>query len=207
MTLTAPKDPVESLSENLELLERHISILRTVRDNQPVGLIRLSEMTGIPKHRVRYSLKIMEQQGIIVATPEGATVSEDYDKFMDEMAESVESLAMKVVSLRDSLKNRSHRSVLPERPDEPLDLPAVRRNRILEAIPVQRFHVERPEVRAEAHPGSEAPDIQEHPSEPVRGYRQFRSVAPHERQRLPDRIVQRPVHRHHRHQEAVAAVQ
>ena len=112
MTLTAPKDPVESLSENLELLERHISILRTVRDNQPVGLIRLSEMTGIPKHRVRYSLKIMEQQGIIVATPEGATVSEDYDKFMDEMAESVESLAMKVVSLRDSLKNRSHRSVL-----------------------------------------------------------------------------------------------
>ena len=58
--MTEPKDPVESVNDGLELLERHISILRTVRDNQPVGLIRLSEMTGIPKHRVRYSLKIME---------------------------------------------------------------------------------------------------------------------------------------------------
>ena len=70
--MTEPKDPVESVNDGLELLERHISILRTVRDNQPVGLIRLSEMTGIPKHRVRYSLKIMEQQGIIVAEPETA---------------------------------------------------------------------------------------------------------------------------------------
>ena len=65
------KDPVGSLIEDVELLERHISILRTVRDNQPVGLIRLSEMTGIPKHRVRYSLKIMEQQGIINSLTSG----------------------------------------------------------------------------------------------------------------------------------------
>lgn len=97
------KDPVDSLYETLELLERHISMLRTVKENQPVGLIRLSEMTGIPKHKVRYSLKIMEQQGIVVATPEGATVSDGYEEFMKEMAESVEDLAEKVIALRDSL--------------------------------------------------------------------------------------------------------
>lgn len=101
----AVKDPVDSLYETLELLERHISMLRTVKDNQPVGLIRLSEMTGIPKHKVRYSLKILEQQGIIVATPDGATVSDGYDAFMKEMAESVEDLAEKVISLRDSLRS------------------------------------------------------------------------------------------------------
>ena len=102
--MTEPKDPVESVNDGLELLERHISILRTVRDNQPVGLIRLSEMTGIPKHRVRYSLKIMEQQGIIIATPEGAMVSDDYDAFMASMAESVRRLAEKVCILRDALR-------------------------------------------------------------------------------------------------------
>ena len=101
--MTEPKDPVESVNDGLELLERHISILRTVRENQPVGLIRLSEMTGIPKHRVRYSLKIMEQQGIIIATPEGAMVSDGYDAFMASMAESVERLAEKVCLLRDAL--------------------------------------------------------------------------------------------------------
>lgn len=99
------KDPVDTLNDDLDLLERHISILRTVKDNQPVGLIRLSEMTGIPKHRVRYSLKIMEQQGIIVATPDGAVVSDGYDDFMARVAESVEALAGKVAALRDGLLN------------------------------------------------------------------------------------------------------
>lgn len=119
------KDPVDSLYEDLELLERHISILRTVRANQPIGLIRLSEMTGLPKHRVRYSLKIMEQQGIIIATSDGAVVSDEFDRFMENMADSVETLTAKVEVLRDSLRNpparRPRRTAPP--PTYPQGLP------------------------------------------------------------------------------------
>ena len=97
------KDPVGSLIEDVELLERHISILKTVKGNQPVGLIRLSEMTGIPKHRVRYSLKLLEQQGIIVATPEGATVSDRYDGFMNEISSYIDELATRIGKLRELL--------------------------------------------------------------------------------------------------------
>ena len=97
------KDPVGSLIEDVELLERHISILKTVKGNQPVGLIRLSEMTGIPKHRVRYSLKLLEQQGIIVATPEGATVSDRYDGFMNEISSYIDELATWIGKLRELL--------------------------------------------------------------------------------------------------------
>lgn len=97
------KDPVGSLIEDVELLERHISILKTVKGNQPVGLIRLSEMTGIPKHRVRYSLKLLEQQGIIVATPEGATVSDRYDGFMNEISSYIDELATRIGGLRELL--------------------------------------------------------------------------------------------------------
>ena len=97
------KDPVGSLIEDVELLERHISILKTVKGNQPVGLIRLSEMTGIPKHRVRYSLKLLEQQGIIVATPEGATVSDRYDGFMNEISSYIDELATRIGNLRELL--------------------------------------------------------------------------------------------------------
>ena len=97
------KDPVGSLIEDVELLERHISILKTVKGNQPVGLIRLSEMTGIPKHRVRYSLKLLEQQGIIVATPEGATVSDRYDGFMNEISSYIDELATRIWKLRELL--------------------------------------------------------------------------------------------------------
>lgn len=68
-----------------------------------MGLIRLSEMTGIPKHRVRYSLKLLEQQGIIHATPDGATVTDRYDSFMDEIAVYIDELAVKVEGLRKLL--------------------------------------------------------------------------------------------------------
>lgn len=101
--MTENRDPVGSVSEDMELLERHISILKTVRENQPVGLIRLSEMTGIPKHRVRYSLKLLEQQGIIIATQDGATVSDRYDGFMREIADYIDELSMKIEGLRKLL--------------------------------------------------------------------------------------------------------
>ena len=93
--MTENKDPVGSLSDDVELLERHISILKTVRENQPVGLIRLSEMTGIPK--------LLEQQGIIHATPDGATVTDRYDGFMNEISRYIDDLAGKIEELRKLL--------------------------------------------------------------------------------------------------------
>ena len=101
--MSGEKDPVGSLSEDVELLERHISILKTVKENQPVGLIRLSEMTGIPKHRVRYSLKLLEQQGIIHATPDGATVTDRYDGFISEISMYIDELAKRIEALRGLL--------------------------------------------------------------------------------------------------------
>lgn len=92
-----------SISEAIELLERHIMILKTVREIQPIGLIRLSELTGIPKHKIRYSLKLLEQEGLIVATPEGATVTDRYDDFMREIADYVTRLEGMVAGLRDKL--------------------------------------------------------------------------------------------------------
>ena len=100
MELSYGKVPMGSIDEEFELLERHINILRTVHGNQPIGLIRLSEMTGIPKHRIRYSLKLLEQEGIIMATPDGATVTDKYDEFMESTREYVNSLYSRVESLK-----------------------------------------------------------------------------------------------------------
>lgn len=97
------KDLMGSIIDEFELLERHIVILKNVRENQPIGLIRLSETTGIPKHKVRYSLKLLEQQGIIRATTEGATVTGEYDRFMESTKEYVCGLYARVESLLDKI--------------------------------------------------------------------------------------------------------
>lgn len=91
---------MSSINGEFELLERHIKIVRVVRENQPIGLIRLSEMTGIPKHKVRYSLKLLEQDGIIVPTQGGATVSDKYESYMESLKEYIDSLYDRVEKLR-----------------------------------------------------------------------------------------------------------
>ena len=93
-------DPMGSITDEIEILERHIKMLRTVRSNQPIGLIRLSEASGIPKHKVRYSLKLLEQQGIIRATPDGAVVTEEYDDFMESIREYIDGLNPRIDALR-----------------------------------------------------------------------------------------------------------
>lgn len=92
-------EPMGSITEEFELLERHIMILKTVKVNQPVGLVKLSEITEIPKHKVRYSLKLLEQEGIIRATPKGAVVTERYDAFLKNISEYVKGLYSKVEDL------------------------------------------------------------------------------------------------------------
>jgi len=92
-------EPIGSLTEEFALLERHILILKTVKANQPIGLVRLSETTGIPKHKVRYSLKLLEKEGIIEATQAGAVVTQKYDEFLKNISEYVSGLYAKVEEL------------------------------------------------------------------------------------------------------------
>ncbi len=86
--------------KEIELIERHIKMLRITRENQPVGIIRLSEILELPRHKVRYSLRMLERDGVIVATPDGAVVSEQYEGFMREMSEYLKELKERIEEVR-----------------------------------------------------------------------------------------------------------
>lgn len=60
------------LESEVNLLERHVEMLKTIKNNQPIGIIRLAELLGHPQHKVRYSLRILEQEGLILPSPDGA---------------------------------------------------------------------------------------------------------------------------------------
>ncbi len=63
------------IERDLELLRRHLMTLKTIMDNEPIGIIRISELTGFPQHKIRYSLRILEQAGLIEPTPQGAVTT------------------------------------------------------------------------------------------------------------------------------------
>ncbi|HLB72351.1 MAG: hypothetical protein OIN88_02640 [Candidatus Methanoperedens sp.] len=77
------------VQHELELLKRHIIILKKVMENGPIGILKLSEETGIPDHRVRYSLRILEQKGLIAPSTQGAVAAksakEAYEGFKEEL--------------------------------------------------------------------------------------------------------------------------
>ncbi len=64
------------VQHELELLKRHVTVLRKVIDGGPIGIVKLSLETGIPDHLVRYSLRVLEQQGLIAPSSQGAVATE-----------------------------------------------------------------------------------------------------------------------------------
>ncbi|MCQ2079139.1 MAG: hypothetical protein MJZ38_03680 [archaeon] len=90
----------------MDLIERHIRMLRATKENQPVGIIRLSELLDIPKHKVRYSLRLLERDGLITATQDGAVVTEKYEAFMSELSKELDRIVDKVNEIRDVVSHQ-----------------------------------------------------------------------------------------------------
>jgi predicted transcriptional regulator len=90
----------DGAAEEIDLIGRHIEMLRVTKDMQPIGIIRLSEVMGIPKHKVRYSLRLLEKGGLIVATSEGAMVSDKYEEFIGGLSDRFDGLIQQINSIR-----------------------------------------------------------------------------------------------------------
>ncbi len=90
---------IEKVKSEIELMQRHIQVMRTVVDHEPIGIMKLSEILDLPFHRIRYSLRVLEQMGYIRASPSGAMATdlaadllEHLDDEIDEMVRLLEGM-------------------------------------------------------------------------------------------------------------------
>jgi predicted transcriptional regulator len=105
MTAKAPRSALTSKIETeIDLLQRHVAMLKAIMDSEPIGIIRLSEMLKYPQHKVRYSLRILEQEGLIVPSPDGAVTTEKIQEFLDHLKDILETMSGTVNELRDSIE-------------------------------------------------------------------------------------------------------
>jgi len=85
----------QRVQHELELLKRHLIILKKVIDSGPIGILKISIETNIPDHLVRYSLRVLEQQGLIIPSTQGAVATksakEAYSEFRTEL-EKIEDI-------------------------------------------------------------------------------------------------------------------
>ncbi len=81
------------IETEMEILKRHIHVLKVLKENQPMGIIKLSELTKYPQHMVRYSLRILEQDGIIEPSPHGAVTTEKASKIAVTLKKSLKRMS------------------------------------------------------------------------------------------------------------------
>ena len=82
------------------MLERHLIILKQVVENEPIGILKLAEETKIPSHKVRYSLRVLEQEGLIKASAPGAVTTDETAAFLRELDGMIENLARRAEDLK-----------------------------------------------------------------------------------------------------------
>jgi predicted transcriptional regulator len=98
----------DRISEELELLTRNVDILEQLSGRTPKGIIRLSEALHLPIHKVRYSLHLLEREGVIQPSSDGAVVTDAAREFWTNLDASLAEMSRRV----DHLKERAsaHRS-------------------------------------------------------------------------------------------------
>ena len=84
----------------IELISRHLDVARAVADHQPIGIMKLSELLDLPSHRIRYSLHVLEQEGYIRASPEGAVATPRTLELFENLNTDIDDL----VTLLQSMK-------------------------------------------------------------------------------------------------------
>lgn len=92
----------DRIEEELELLARNVDILEKLANSPPIGIIRLSEALHLPIHKTRYSLHLLEREGVIQPSADGAVVTDrarefwsDLDRSLARMSELIQHLKTK----------------------------------------------------------------------------------------------------------------
>ncbi|MCL4444928.1 MAG: transcriptional regulator [Candidatus Thermoplasmatota archaeon] len=93
------------ITRDIANLRRHISIIENLLKEQPQGIIRISQETGIPRHKIRYSLRMLEHDNIILASKEGAIISPDFIKSKERVLEESEHVVEEINDLNQSLRS------------------------------------------------------------------------------------------------------
>ncbi len=93
------------IKRELELIQRHLNILIHVKNHQPIGIIKLAEMTKYPQHKVRYSLRVLEKLGIIKPSSQGAIISDEklLEDFLKNILNDIEYIERELRKLKDTI--------------------------------------------------------------------------------------------------------
>jgi len=91
---------IDRLEKEVDMLERHLQVLKMVIENEPIGIVKMSNETGYPHHKVRYSLRVLEEETLIEPSSQGAITTERTQEFVDELDDKLDDIVDSLGTMR-----------------------------------------------------------------------------------------------------------
>jgi predicted transcriptional regulator len=101
---------VDRIAGELDLLARNVDILERLGGNPPMGIIRLSEAMHLPIHKVRYSLHLLEREGVIQPSADGAVVTDRAKEYLASLDASLTRMTAVIRHLQERAAEYKGRS-------------------------------------------------------------------------------------------------
>ena len=98
---------IDRLEKEVEMLHRHLEILQLVISNEPIGIVKMSNETGLQHHKIRYSLRVLEEGGLIAPSSQGAICTGNTASFVEGLSTKLDGIRSNLNSLGISISNDS----------------------------------------------------------------------------------------------------
>lgn len=82
------------------MLERHLQVLQMVIQSEPIGIVKMSNETGYPHHKVRYSLRVLQEENLIEPSSQGAITTEDTGEFVEDLDQKLDEITEKLDTMK-----------------------------------------------------------------------------------------------------------
>ncbi|WP_435158143.1 hypothetical protein [Haladaptatus sp. DFWS20] len=93
---------IDSVEEEVDILERHLHILQMVVNNGPIGIVKMSNESDHAHHEVRYSLRVLEEENLINPTQQGAVSTDQTRSFIENLDEQIDEMRARIAAMKSS---------------------------------------------------------------------------------------------------------
>jgi predicted transcriptional regulator len=91
---------IDRLEKEVDMLERHLQVLKMVIDSEPIGIVKMSNETGYPHHKVRYSLRVLEEEDLIEPSSQGAITTDQTEEFVEDLDGKLDDIGEKLEGMK-----------------------------------------------------------------------------------------------------------
>ena len=91
---------IDRLEKEVDMLERHLTVLEMVKEDEPIGIVKMSNETGYPHHKIRYSLRVLEDENLIKPSSQGAISTEETDEFIESLNGKIDEMEDRLTDMK-----------------------------------------------------------------------------------------------------------